>query len=53
MPETFQEYSARLLGLAAGADPLAILASTPSRIAGLIGSRSAAELQRTPAPDRW
>ena len=53
MPETFQEYSARLLGLAAGDDPLAILASTPSRIAGLIGSRSAAELQRTPAPDRW
>ena len=53
MPETFQEYSARLLGLAAGADPLAILASTPSRIAGLIGSLSAAELQRTPAPDRW
>ena len=53
MPETFQEYSARLLGLAAGDDPLSILAGTPARIQSLIGSRSVADLQRPPGPDRW
>ena len=53
MPETFQEYSARMLRLAAGDDPLAILASTPSRVAQLIQSRSIAEMQRQPAPGRW
>jgi hypothetical protein len=53
MPETFQEYSARLLGLAAGDDPLSILASTPARVEALLGSRAVAELQRRPAPDKW
>jgi hypothetical protein len=51
--ETFQEYSARLLALSAGADPFEVLGSTPAAIGRLIGGRSAAELQRSPEPGRW
>jgi tRNA-binding EMAP/Myf-like protein len=51
--ETFQEYSARLLSLSAGQDPLAILASTPARIGALVAGRSAQDLHWTPAPSRW
>jgi hypothetical protein len=53
MTETFQEYTARMLSLAAGADPFEILAATPSTIAGLIAGRAAADLQRSPGPKRW
>ena len=53
MSETFQEYSARLLSLSAGHDPLSILASTPSRIGALLAGRSAQDLRWTPAPARW
>lgn len=53
MTETFQEYSARLLSLSAGQDPLTVLASTPKRIAGLIAGRGPGELRRSPGPGRW
>jgi tRNA-binding protein len=51
--ETFQEYSARLMSLSAGKDGLAVLASTPSRIGGLLAGRSQADLRWTPKPGRW
>jgi tRNA-binding EMAP/Myf-like protein len=51
--ETFQEYSARLLSLAAGVDALSTLAGTPARIGALLAGRSAADLAWTPAPARW
>jgi DinB superfamily len=53
MKETFEEYTARLLGLAAGSDPIAVLASTPDRIAALIDGRPLADLRRRPSADRW
>ena len=53
MKETFQEYSARLLSLSAGKDPLAVLEATPGRIASLIAGRDAGELRRSPGPGRW
>lgn len=53
MSETFQEYSARLLSLSAGHDPLSVLASTPKKIAALIAGRDAGQLRRSPAPGRW
>jgi hypothetical protein len=53
MKETFAEYSARLLGLAAGTDAVEVLGSTPDRIAALIAGHSAAALQRRPSADRW
>ena len=53
MTETFQEYTGRLLSLAAGADPFDVLASTPSTIGAWIAGRTAAELRRAPSPGRW
>jgi uncharacterized damage-inducible protein DinB len=53
MTETFQEYSARLLSLSAGADPFDVLASTPATIAGRIAGHRPGDLQRPPAPGRW
>lgn len=53
MTETFQEYTARLLSLSAGADPFEVLASTPRTIAGWIANRRSADLQRAPSPGRW
>jgi tRNA-binding EMAP/Myf-like protein len=53
MPETPQTYTARLLALAAGADALEILASTPRRIGELLAGPTVAELRRQPSPRRW
>src|SRR3954453_23030122 len=53
MTETFAQYTARLLALAAGSDPLHVLASTPARIGELLAGRPSAALQRAPAPGKW
>ncbi len=53
MRETFAQYTARMLSLAAGAEPLDILSSTAATIGRLITGRSTAELQRQPSPGRW
>jgi tRNA-binding protein len=51
--ETFAEYSARLLSLSAGKEPLTVLAHTPARIGALLAGLSLADLQWSPVPGRW
>ena len=53
MNEQFQEYAARLLSLASGKDPQAVLSATPGRIGALIAGRSTQDLQWTTAATRW
>jgi DinB superfamily len=53
MPETPQQYIQRILGHAAGHQPLKIQATTPRKIKSLIQSHSAAALRKRPAPDKW
>jgi hypothetical protein len=53
MRETFAEYTARLLGLAEGAEPIEVLAATPARIGQAIAARGAADLQSSSDPGRW
>lgn len=53
MTETFEQYTARLIGLSAGKDPLAVLGSTAARIGELIAGRAAADLSWPPPPGRW
>ena len=53
MTETFAEYTARLLALAGGADPLEVLGSTPARIGQLIAGRPTGDLMRSPGEGRW
>lgn len=53
MEETFQQYTARMLSLAEGVDPISILATTPGRIGALLVGHTAADLQWTPSSGRW
>lgn len=53
MTETFQQYTARMLALAEGVEPLEVLASTPARIGALMAGRSAEALHWRPDPPRW
>ena len=53
MAETFQQYTARMLSLAEGADPLTVLSTTPARIATLVAGRPLDDLRWTPTPGRW
>lgn len=53
MPETFEAYTARLLALAEGTEPMEILASTPGRLGALIAGWTPADLQWSPDPGLW
>jgi hypothetical protein len=53
LPETVVEYTQRLLSYSEGSDPLAILESTPDRLAGLIRDRTTDQIFRAPAPGKW
>jgi hypothetical protein len=53
MKETPQQYTARMLSLAEGSDPLTVLATTPGRVGALLAGRTCSDLQRTPEPGRW
>ena len=53
MKETFQEYTARMLSLAEGTDPLAVLAATPARIGALLVGCTPEDLRWTPTAGRW
>lgn len=53
MKETPQQYTARMLSLAEGSDPLTVLATTPGRVGALLAGRASSDLQRTPEPGRW
>jgi len=51
--ETFQEYSARLLSLSKGKDPLSVMADTPGRLGALMAGRSDEDLRWTTSSSRW
>ena len=53
MGETAQEYTARMLGLAAGHDPMKVLAATPAKLRRLINAAPRRALTRSPAPGKW
>jgi hypothetical protein len=51
--ETAGQYTARMLGHAAGQDPMKILAATPAKLRRLISARPRRVLARSPAPGKW
>ena len=53
MPETAEQYIARIISNLGTQDPMQVLATTPSRIGGAIAGRSDDDLRWTPAADRW
>lgn len=53
MGETAQAYTARMLGLSAGKDPLKVQAATPAKLRRLIERTPRRLLTRSPAPGKW
>src|SRR5262245_19402878 len=53
MTETPQQYTHRILGYVEGRQPLAVQATTASKLARLIKGVSTARLRKRPAPDKW
>ena len=53
MPETAQDYIARILGNSEGQDGLAVLGQTAGRLKALLEASSEGAWRRRPAPGRW
>ena len=53
MPETAEQYIARIISNVGTQDPMQVLAATPSRIGALIAGRSDDNLRWTPEAGRW
>ena len=51
--EAAASYKARILGLQAGADFLALQAAAPEKLAALVAGLSAEQLAQRPAPAKW
>ena len=53
MTETPQQYTARIIAQLHDQDPLAVLESSPGKLASLIAGKSESEVRRQPAPGKW
>ena len=53
MPETSEQYVARMLGYVAKQDPVKIQAATPQKLSRLLKGVSPAKLRKRPAPGKW
>ena len=53
MNETPQQYTARIVSLTSGEEPLRIQRSTARKLAGAIKGLNKKQLTRRPAPDKW
>jgi hypothetical protein len=52
-PETFGQYTRRILSYADGGDPREILRRTPSRLSRRVGAATRRRLTQRPAPGKW
>jgi len=53
MTETVQEYVQRIQGKLAGQDPIKVQATTAKKLAKLLHAKSAAQLRKRLAPEKW
>ena len=53
MPETIEQYIARIRSYAQGQEPFTILAATPGRLRSLVANVPDAQLRARPTPERW
>ena len=53
MPETPQQYTARMLALAGSRDPFRALSAAPGKLARLLAKQPAAALRRTAGRGKW
>ena len=53
MPETPQQYTARIMSNMTGQEPMKVLAATPKKIASLFKRATPAKLKKKPTPGKW
>ena len=53
MIETPQQYTARIVGILAGRDPLTVMDATPGRLRSLVSSATPDQLAWKSSPARW
>ena len=53
MPESPQQYQARMLSLGDRGNPLAVLSSTASTLRAAVAAHTPATLAQRPAPEQW
>src|ERR1700693_4141395 len=53
MPETAEQYRARMLGHIAGQDALKLQAAAAKKLERLLKGTSSARLRKRPAPNKW
>jgi uncharacterized damage-inducible protein DinB len=53
MPETAQQYTQRLMDHSEGKEPLRLQQAAPRKLAALIKGKTAKQLTKRPAPDKW
>ncbi|MCU1286865.1 MAG: yfiT 2 [Acidobacteriales bacterium] len=53
MPETIEQYKARIMSNMEGKEPLEVLQATPRALAELIENRNADALLHSPQPGKW
>jgi hypothetical protein len=53
MPETAEQYRARMFNHVAGRDPMKLQAAAPARLAKLLKGVTPAKARKRPAPGKW
>jgi hypothetical protein len=53
MPETVEQYIARITGLVGSSDPLAVIEATPAKIAEVVKGLNDAAADFKPSPEKW
>jgi len=53
MPETAEQYRARMFGHIGSTDPLKLQAAAPKKLARLLKGVSPAKARKRPAPEKW
>jgi hypothetical protein len=53
MPETIQQYMQRIMSHSEGKEPLRLQQTAPKKLTALIKGKTAKQLMKRPAPDKW
>jgi hypothetical protein len=53
MPETVQQYTQRIMSHSEGKEPLRLQQAAPRKLAALIKGKTAKQLMKRAAPDKW
>ena len=53
MPETVQQYTQRIMSHSEGREPLRLQQAAPRKLAALIKGKTAKQLMKRAAPDKW